>query len=71
MHDKKGALDSLSTILNLQRRIGEELNKDEEANVMRFVGVNIIGPDDLKQLDVLPEIDLSLAALPEPKEIEL
>lgn len=71
MHDKKGALDSLSNILNLQRRIGEELNKDEEANVMRFVGVNIIGPPDKKSLDEELSIDLSLPLLPEPKEIEL
>ena len=60
MHDKKGALDGLSHILNLQRRIGEELTKDEEENALQFAGVSIIGPAEKKVIDfsmppLLPE----------------
>ena len=52
MHDKKGALDGLSHVLNLQRRIGEELSRDEEENALQFVGVSIKGPPEKKTIDL-------------------
>lgn len=58
MHDKKGALDGLSNLLNLQRRIGEELNQEDEDKVLAFAGVNIIGPAQKKIPDLTAQIEL-------------
>ena len=52
MHDKKGALDGLSHVLNLQRRIDEELTRDDEEHVLEFAGVKIIGPQSKPVLDL-------------------
>lgn len=57
LHDKKGALDSLTDLLNLKRRFGEELDEKDESNVFRFAGIQIIGPQPKKVI----ELDMPIA----------
>ncbi len=57
MHDKIRALDGLTDVLNLKRRIEDELTEQDEKHVLQFAGVKIIGPSALPE-PPLPELEV-------------